>query len=345
MRSLEKIITYAVPCYNSSAYMDHCIQSILDSEATDIEIIIVDDGSVKDNTAEKADEWVAKYPDIIRCIHQENKGHGGACMAALKAATGYFFKVVDSDDWVDNDANKQLLNVLRKPGSEAIDLLITNYVIENEWENTQVRIDYRKAFKHVGSHLCGWDDMGHLGYSHPITMHAMTYRRQLLLDCNLELPEHTYYVDTIYAYVPLPKVTGLMYLDIDLYRYFVGRADQSTNVQNIVRRIDEHIKVTKIIISAYELDRDIPIKRLRKLMYNTITVLMCACTAYSLLSTDPSAHTKRMDVWMHLHDSDITVYKKIRRQLLWCGSNYPGTFGNFLFKIGYRVARKLFKFT
>lgn len=340
----NKIISYAIPCYNSAEYMDHCIESILESQASDIEIIIVDDGS-QDATPEKADAWVEKYPDIVRCIHQENKGHGGAVMTALRAATGYFFKVVDSDDWLDNGAHLKLLEMLRREGSEAIDLVITNYVIENEWEHAQIEVNYRHAFKKCKGHLSGWSDMRHLAIHHNITMHAMTYRRQLLLDVNLELPEHTFYVDTIYAYVPLPKVSGLIYLDVDLYRYFVGRADQSTNVQNIVRRIDEHIKVTKLIIDAYVLDRDIPIKRLRKLMRNQLTVCMSACTAYSLLSMERSAHAKRMDVWIHLYDRDPETYKKIRRTFLWCGSNYPGTIGNKLFKIGFYVCRKLFKFT
>ncbi len=340
----KKVISYAVPCYNSAEYMDHCIETLLEAQASDIEIIIVDDGST-DSTPEKADLWAEQYPDIIKVIHQENKGHGGACMAALHAATGFFFKVVDSDDWVDNEAHLKLLEVIRKEGSHAIDLIVTNYVIENEWENTQIEVEYRHAFKNCTGRLSGWDSMKHLAYHKNITMHAMTYRRQLLLDLGLELPEHTYYVDTIYAYVPLPHVTGLMYLDIDLYRYFVGRADQSTNVQNIVRRIDEHIKVTKIIISHYKLEEDVTIPRLRKLMRNQLTVLMAACTVYSLLSSERSKHTKRMDIWMYLHDHDYATYKKIRRTFLWCGSNYPGTIGNKLFEIGFAVARKCFKFT
>ena len=66
---MDKIITFAVPCYNSAAYMDHCVETLLKG-GEDIEIILVDDGSTKDNTHEKCDEWAAKYPDIIRAIHQ-----------------------------------------------------------------------------------------------------------------------------------------------------------------------------------------------------------------------------------------------------------------------------------
>ena len=72
-----KLLTIAVPCYNSEAYMRKCIESLLIG-GEDVEILIVDDGSAKDSTPQIADEYAEKYPTIIRAIHQENKGHGGA---------------------------------------------------------------------------------------------------------------------------------------------------------------------------------------------------------------------------------------------------------------------------
>lgn len=68
---MHKVITFGIPSYNAAKDMDHCITSILEGSnyATDIEIIVVDDGS-KDETADKADEWEARYPGIIRAVHQ-----------------------------------------------------------------------------------------------------------------------------------------------------------------------------------------------------------------------------------------------------------------------------------
>lgn len=68
-----------------------------------MEILIVDDGS-KDDTAAIADEYAEKYPTIVKAIHQENGGHGEAVNAGIRNATGLYFKVVDSDDWVDWNA-------------------------------------------------------------------------------------------------------------------------------------------------------------------------------------------------------------------------------------------------
>ena len=106
-----KLISFAIPCYNSAAYMRKCIESILPG-GDDVEIIIVDDGSTKDNTLEIAREYEAEYPSIVKAVHQENGGHGQAVNTGLSYATGRYFKVVDSDDWVDEKSYKRILKTL-----------------------------------------------------------------------------------------------------------------------------------------------------------------------------------------------------------------------------------------
>ena len=108
--------------------MRNCIDSLL-TGGEEVEILIVDDGS-KDATPQIADEYQAKYPGIVKAIHQPNGGHGEAVNAGLRNATGYFYKVIDSDDWVDQDAYKQILDFLREAvkEEEPLDMLISNYV-------------------------------------------------------------------------------------------------------------------------------------------------------------------------------------------------------------------------
>ena len=127
-----KILSIAVPCYNSEAYMEKCIDSLLVG-GEEVEILIVDDGS-KDGTTEIADRYQEKYPTIVKAIHQENKGHGGAVNTGVENATGLYFKVVDSDDWVNPEAYQKILNVLAEVvrGPKTLDLLISNYVYEKE---------------------------------------------------------------------------------------------------------------------------------------------------------------------------------------------------------------------
>ena len=80
-----KILSVAIPCYNSEKYMEKCIESLLPG-GEDVEILIVDDGS-KDRTAEIADAYEKKYPGIVKAIHQENGGHGEACILKWWTAT------------------------------------------------------------------------------------------------------------------------------------------------------------------------------------------------------------------------------------------------------------------
>ena len=173
----RKTITFVIPCYNSAAYMDACIESILGG-GRDIEIIIVDDGSTKDDTAEKADEWAAAHPDIIKAIHQENAGHGGAVMTGLRAASGVYFKVVDSDDWLDRTSRDLLLAKLRGfiAGDNLVDLVVTNYVYEHVQTGSQKVIRYRGALP--TNKIIGWDEVGVFGPGQNILMHAAIFRTQ-----------------------------------------------------------------------------------------------------------------------------------------------------------------------
>ena len=71
--------------------------------------------------------------------------------------------------------------------------------------------------------------------------------------CRLELPKHTFYVDNIFVYQPLPAVKSIYYMDVDLYRYFIGRADQSVNEKVMVTRVDQQVRVTKLMIDSHNL--------------------------------------------------------------------------------------------
>ena len=223
-----KLITFAVPCYNSQAYMDHCISTLLAcGGAEDIEIILVDDGST-DDTGHIADAYREKYPDIVRVIHQENGGHGEGVNQGLRNASGLYYKVVDSDDWVDVASVKRLLTVMHghiRDGKQ-IDLYLCNYVYEHEEQGSRA-MRYRSTLPR--NRIFGWSETKAFKPWQYLLMHTMVYRTALLRACNLELPRHTFYVDNLFAYIPLAHVKTLYYIDTDLYRYYIGSADQSVN--------------------------------------------------------------------------------------------------------------------
>ena len=198
-----KLLSVAIPCYNSEAYMRHCIESLLEG-GDEVELLIVDDGSTKDNTAGIADEYQEKYPGICRALHQENGGHGEAVNTGLKNASGVYFKVVDSDDWVDRDAYMEILRTLREfvYGTETVDMLVSNFVYEKQGVRRKKVMNYRTALPK--NQVFTWEDVKVFMLGQYILMHSVIYRTELLRQCGLELPKHTFYVDNIFVYQPLP---------------------------------------------------------------------------------------------------------------------------------------------
>ena len=185
-----KLLSVAIPCYNSAAYMRNCIESLLPG-GDEVEILIVDDGSTKDNTAEIADEYEGNYPGICRAIHQENGGHGEAVNAGLRNATGVYYKVVDSDDWVNEEAYMEVLDTLRKfvHDNVTLDMLITNFVYEKQGAKHKKVMNYNMALPK--RQLIDWNGARGFRLGQYILMHSVIYRVEAA-DIQKYYPRRTY---------------------------------------------------------------------------------------------------------------------------------------------------------
>ena len=339
-----KTITFAVPCYNSAAYMDHCIQTLL-TGGDDIEIILVDDGSTKDDTPAICDRYAAEYPDIVRVIHQENGGHGEGVNQGVRHANGMYYKVVDSDDWLDEDALRRVMEKLRRfAASETpVDLFIANYVYEHVEDQTQKVMRYTNVFPE--DRVFTWEEMGHFRPSQYLLMHSIIYRTQLLRDCGMELPKHTFYVDNIFAYQPLPSVKSIYYMNADLYRYFIGRADQSVNEKVMVGRVDQQIRITKIMIDAHDLKKVREAQpRLARYMTSFLAMMMTISSIFLLIDGSQEALDKKKALWEYLRSADPALHNKLKYRSMSVVSNFPGYQGRKLSVQLYRLARRVYKF-
>jgi glycosyltransferase involved in cell wall biosynthesis len=141
-----KLITFCVPCFNSQDYMRHCLDCLLQG-GEDVEIIVVDDGS-KDNTGKIADEYQAAHPSIVRVVHKANGGHGSGVNKGVELATGLYYKVVDSDDWLDDEGYKKLLDTIKEhqKANTLPDLYIMDFVYNKPSENSQFERNFRSQF-------------------------------------------------------------------------------------------------------------------------------------------------------------------------------------------------------
>nr|WP_272873461.1 glycosyltransferase [Pseudoflavonifractor phocaeensis] len=340
----QKIITFAVPCYNSAAYMDHCIETLL-TGGPDIEIILVDDGSTKDDTPAICDRWAERYPDIIRVIHQENGGHGEGVNQGIRNAAGVYYKVVDSDDWLDTEALSKVLDKLREfiRRGHPLDLMVCNYVYEHVEDNTQKVMRYTNVFPR--NRVFTWNEIGRFRPSQYLLMHSVIYRTQLLRDCGIELPKHTFYVDNIFVYQPLPYVKTIYYMDLDLYRYFIGRADQSVNEKVMVGRVDQQVRITRIMIDAHDLNQVHQSQpKLGRYMFNYLSMMLTISSVFLIIDGSPAALGKRTELWEYLRTVDRRLYHRMKYRALSAVSNIPGYQGRRLSVGLYHLARKIYKF-
>lgn len=339
-----KLITFAVPCYNSAAYMEKCVESLL-TGGDQVEIILVDDGSTQDDTPAICDRYAREYPDIIRVIHQPNGGHGEGVNQGLRHAAGMYYKVVDSDDWLDPEALEKMLSRLQELAAmpEPLDLMICNYVYEHTADNTSYTMDYQNVFP--VEELFTWESCGRFHPSQYLLMHSVIYRTELLRATGIELPKHTFYVDNIFVYYPLPAVKSIYYMNLDLYRYFIGRQDQSVNEKVMVQRVDQQILVTRLMFDSYnlmELKKTQP--RLARYMFRYLSMMLTICSTLLNLDGSPEALEKKRRLWADILEEHPELRRRLRLFSLAAVSNLPGRAGRKAEITGYRFANKIFKF-
>lgn len=336
-----KLLSITVPCYNSQEYMKKCVGSLLAGGA-DVEILIVDDGST-DNTGRIADEYQEKYPHIVRAIHQENGGHGQAVNTGLANAQGLYFKVVDSDDWVNQEAYQAVLSTLEEliRGPRTLDMLISNFVYEKQGASRKKVMQYRKCFPQ--NEIFGWNQVKHMRTGKYILMHSVIYRTELLKSCGLRLPAHTFYVDNLFVFEPLPRVKTLYYLDVNFYRYFIGREDQSVHESVMIERIDQQIQVNKKMVDIL-VNASVKSRQLKKYMIRYLTIITAVSSVMLIRSGKKENLEKKAELWEYLKNADKSLYKAVRHGIVGGAVNLPGKGGRSMSTTIYKICQKFYGF-
>lgn len=313
MDTQKKLLSFAVPCYNSESYMERCLQSLL-TAGDEAEIIIIDDGS-SDRTAEIADGYAVRYPNVVKVVHQENGGHGEGVNVGLKNAEGLYYKVVDSDDMLDPAALRVFINTVKEhlAADNAADLYIVNFIYDKETSHKKFVRNYKKNLP-VNTFFT-WEDVKRFQTSEMLLMHSIVYKTELLRASGTHLPKHTFYVDNIFSYKPLPFMQKLYYLDVDLYLYYIGREDQSVNLQNILKRYEQQIRVMKAMADAYSYDEICKQKKgLKRYMLHSLSIIMLLTQMFTSCGNDNRKKRKKdlKELWLYLKERDIKLYRHIR---------------------------------
>ena len=338
---MGKLLSITIPCFNSEAYMRHAVESLLPG-GKDVEILIVDDGS-NDGTAAIADEYEHLYPDIVRALHKENGGHGDAVMYGLERAEGLYFKVVDSDDWVDERSYPHVLDTLRKltENCKPIDLIICDYVYDKADAKHKKVISYNNCLPI--DRCFTWDDVGHFRMGQYILMHSAIYRTQTLRDSGMRLPKHTFYVDNLYVFIPLKNVNTLYYLNEVFYHYFIGRDDQSVHEDVMIRRIDQQLHVNRMMAEAVDFEGIKPEAK-RKYMMNYLEIITAVSSVMLLRSGTEVNLKKKEALWDWLKQEKPKLYSVLRKRVLGRFLHLPGRLGRRVICSAYTLAQRIYGF-
>ena len=244
MAKSQKILSISVAAYNLGSMIDDCLKSFCDERyIDDIEVIVVDDGS-KDDTPERVEKYVGKYPKSIKLIRQINAGPGATVNTGIKYATGKYFRMVDGDDWVNSDDFAVLIEKLK---TVDVDAVFANYV---PYHNK------RKALKEVHRandmpvgvvfDFNDWD----YHYNPPVQMHNTIYRTEIMKK-HVKLDDG-FYTDSEYMFYPTPYIKNAIYYDLNIYIYRVAMAGQSTSPEKMRRNLANHRLILDRHLAYYE---------------------------------------------------------------------------------------------
>ena len=175
-----------------------------------------------------------------------------------------------------------------------------------------------------------------------ILMHSVIYRTELLRQCGLELPKHTFYVDNIFVYQPLPHVKNMYYLDVNFYRYFIGRSDQSVNEQVMIGRIDQQLRVTKLMLGYYDVTK-IPNRKLKHYMTSYLEIMMTICCAGYQVGNRGKYGKEEGNMGV-FEEENLALWLRLRFGFLGQGCNLPGKGGRDLLILGYKITQKFYGF-
>ncbi len=242
-----KALTFVIPAYNSEKFLDKCISSMVLPELLDkIEIIVVNDGST-DATVMLAEKYCAMYPNTVRLLSQENKGHGGALNTGCRAAQGKYLKIVDADDWVVTENLSKFVN--RLEGCNA-DVVLTHYhTIDISTGEKKSWRSYPTEFGKVytwNEIIDYWKD-----FDRCLTFHGIAYRTEFYQERKTSLSEHVFYEDHEYATFPCCYAASVVPLDLFIYEYRIGDIAQSVSQENQVKRIRHMELVLKNMMAKY----------------------------------------------------------------------------------------------
>lgn len=221
------LISVIVPIFKVEQYLNRCIESLVYQTYSNLEIIVVDDGS-PDNCPQMCDGWAIK-DNRIKVIHKENGGLSDARNAGMQVATGDVISFIDSDDWIDLNAFEVMFNIMQDDESDIVSCGV-NWVNE---DGKLIRTESVIKHEILNSH----DAMRDLLHDGKLKEHVWNklYRRNVIE--NIPFEKGKYHEDVFWSYQVIGKARSISVIPDSYYNY-VQRADSIMGERYSPKRLD-----------------------------------------------------------------------------------------------------------
>lgn len=336
----NKILSISIAAYNAANDIPRCLKNMTESSVIDkLDIIVVNDGS-KDNTLDVALEFSKKYPSSVRVIDKVNGGHGSTINTGIIEAKGKYFKIVDSDDWVDRDGIEKLVHYLQ---DSTVDLVINPFFkvcIEDFLSKQQISLCPDTIKNGIVHNL---DEIKFPAF----VMHGMTVKTSIMKEIGPIIDENCFYVDTEYAIYPLYYAKTVVYLDYAVYNYLIGSATQSMNINNLLTRRKQREKVVKSLIRYHNLHKNSLSSSLKKIIESSISMTCCYNIKLYFLLNNGIGKKELIEFVKWLKDNDFdemycvnSAFKRFVWSIFKSSNFFFYIFVSCLAKLNFRYIKK-----
>lgn len=258
---MEELVTVVIPVYKVEKYIDKCIESILNQTYSNLEIILVDDGS-PDNCGKICDNYIEK--DVrIKVVHKENGGLSDARNAGIDIANGKYITFVDSDDYIDSEYVELLYKTIKKDKS---DMAISSHKVI--YENGTI---LKKATEEE-SILKPKEVLKRILYDDGIDLSAWAKLYKIELFEEIRYPKGRLFEDAATTYKLVDKCKKISIISKSTYNYIIRR-NSITNVNFSEKKMDLIISTEEMCSYIKKKYPDLEMAANRRLMYAYLSTL------------------------------------------------------------------------
>ena len=239
----KPLLTIGIPAYNVELYIEDTVLSVAKSKLHDqLEILIINDGS-SDHTLEVATRIAQEY-NCVKVVDKPNGGHGSAINAALKNATGKYFRLLDGDDWFNTDEFDKYLEKLE---SEDADIVFTDLVecfIKSHLNRPVSYYSHLPSFTKLQLDDTEFTEWGPM-------LPTTTIKTSLLKQFKLKIDEKCFYVDQEYNLACYLSAKTATYYPFMIYQYRLEREGQSMEKSSLIKNVSSHEQVCRKLLTVY----------------------------------------------------------------------------------------------